>query len=124
MFDPLCIALPVVIINSTTALTTSILVQWNPIQEKILPYTFREYYVYIVKGSSKHYFTTSDVSYNITNLQPSTEYNISVSYSVTDHDGKVIDSAPSDNITVTTLPMRELHTLTCSIYKSNKWSRD
>ena len=74
----------------TIAYSTSIYLQWNPVKLDKSLYSFREYYVDIVAGeldaSMEHNYTTSNTSVNITGLQPSTDYHIAVSYSVTEND--------------------------------------
>jgi len=104
--------MPILIITNVTVLSTSVYVEWTPAQKELLHFPFREYYVDIVRGipepHSQHNFTTNNVSLNITNLQPVTNYSIAVSYSVTDNEGHVIQSRLSDIVNITTLPMCEL----------------
>ena len=98
--------------DSVEVNSTYVYVHWDPVHQELLKYTFREYFIDIVMGALDSHmtpnYTTSNVSMNITGLQPSTDYHIAVGYYVTDNDGNRIASGLSDIVNVTTLHLCEL----------------
>ena len=102
-----------VVLKKNLVSSTFVYIQWEPIDKDTLPQTFREYFVAVGKrimdlSTEQYNYTTSNTSFNVTDLQPNTFYYIAVGYYVTDSEGIRMSSGLSDIINVTTLPLCKL----------------
>ena len=92
--------------NSMTVLSTSVYIQWDPVQKDALEFPFHKYYIYIRTDMNidvgLHNYSTDNTWFNITGLDPHTSYFIAVSYSVNNTEGNLILSGLSDIVNVTT----------------------
>ena len=110
-----------VVLKKNLVSSTFVYIQWEPIDKDTLPQTFREYFVAVGKrimdlSTEQYNYTTSNTSFNVTDLQPNTFYYIAVGYYVTDSEGIRMSSGLSDIINVTTLPLCKLWMLGCILH--------